>query len=131
MPKALNKPTAEEAQLFDSYMQHWQDVLNLRDWRIERGIRPERHAMASVQCDAGARLAVYRLGHFGATKITPESLSTTALHECLHVFLFDLVATAQDRSATPEQLEAVEHRVINVLERLLGEANDTTDSIAG
>lgn len=120
MPKTLNKPTDQEASLFDEYMQHWQDVLNLRDWRIERGQKPEKEAMASIACDAAARLAVYRIGHFGATKITPESLSLTALHECLHVFLFDLIATAQDRSASPEQLEMVEHRVINVLERVLG-----------
>lgn len=124
----MNKPTDEEAKLFDLYMQYWQDVLNLRDWRIERGIRPEKAAMASVQCDMGARLAVYRIGNFGATKITPESLSLTALHECLHVFLCDLIATAQDRSATPEQLEMVEHRIINVLERVVGSSYGPADS---
>jgi hypothetical protein len=35
------------------------------------------------------------------------------------VFLHDLISVAQDRSSTPEQLETAEHRVINVLERLL------------
>lgn len=128
MPKTLNRPTDQEAALFDKYMQHWQDVLNLRDWRIERGQKPEKDAMASIQCDNAARLAVYRIGHFGATKITPETLSLTALHECLHVFLYDLIATAQDRSATPEQLEMVEHRVINVLERVVGSSYGSADS---
>lgn len=121
MPKTLNKPTAEEAEQFDDYVRHWQEVLNLMDWRMERGTKPEKDAMASVECDAPARLAVYRIGHFGATKITPESLSLTALHECLHVFLHPLIEAAQDRTTTPEQLEMQEHRVINVLERLLGE----------
>lgn len=128
MPKAaLNRPTPEQVQQFDGYIQHWQEVLNLKDWRLERGTRIEKDAMASVQCDNTARLAVYRIGHFGATPITPESLSLTALHEVLHVFLFDLIAAAQDRGATPEALEVAEHRVINVLERVLGEMYGSTE----
>jgi hypothetical protein len=72
-----------------------------------------------MQCDSQARLGSYQLGDFGSTTVNSESLSMTALHECLHVFLFDLISTAQDRAATPEQLDAAEHRVINVLERVL------------
>lgn len=121
MPKALNKPSAEQEAEFDEYIKHWQQVLNLRDWRIEKGQRPEKDAMASVTCDGPARLAVYRVGHFGATPVTPQSLSLTALHEVLHVFLFDLIAVAQDRGAPSEALEAAEHRVITVLEHVLGE----------
>lgn len=75
--------------------------------------------MAAMQCDNQARLGTYQLGDFGSATIDSESLSMTALHECLHVFLFDLISTAQDRLATPEQLDAAEHRVINVLERVL------------
>ena len=88
---------------------------------MERGSRPARGAMACVECDSPARLAIYRLGDFGSEKITPTSLSNTALHETLHVFLFELISVAQDPKATPEQLESAEHRIINVLERVLGE----------
>ena len=116
-----NKPNDEQAKQFDGFVRHWQQVLNLQDWRMERGSRPARGAMACVECDSPARLAIYRLGDFGSEKITPTSLSHTALHETLHVFLFELVAVAQDPKATPEQLESAEHRVINVLERVLGE----------
>ena len=116
-----NKPNDEQAKQFDGFVKHWQQVLNLQDWRMERGSRPARGAMACVECDSPARLAIYRLGDFGSEKITPTSLSHTALHETLHVFLFELVAVAQDPKATPEQLESAEHRVINVLERVLGE----------
>jgi hypothetical protein len=115
-----NKPNDEQAKQFDGFVKHWQQVLNLQDWRMERGSRPARGAMACVECDSPARLAIYRLGDFGSEKITPTSLSHTALHETLHVFLFELVAVAQDPKATPEQLESAEHRVINVLERVLG-----------
>lgn len=124
MPKAVNRPSAEQAKEFDGYVRHWQTVLNLGDWRIERGRKPAtKGAMAEVECDPAARLATYRLGDWGGEEITPASLKKTALHECLHIFNHDLIATAQDRSATPEQLEAVEHRVINVLERILGETH--------
>jgi hypothetical protein len=119
MPKPSNKPTAEQARLFDKYIRHWQTVLNIADWRLERSQKTVKNAMASMQCDNQARLGVYQLGDFGASPINENTLSMTALHECLHVFLFDLITTAQDRSATPEQLESVEHRVINVLERVL------------
>lgn len=124
MPKAVNRPTAEQAEEFDRHIQHWQRFLNLQDWRLERGQKPAINAMASIETNSGARLGVYRLGDFGATPVTTKSLSMTALHECLHVFLHDLIETAQDRAATPDQLEAVEHRVINVLEKVLfGEVN--------
>ena len=128
MPSKVNKPTPEQVERFDAFVRHWQEVLNLRDWRIERGQKPEKDAMASVACDGGARLAVYRVGHFDATEINDESLSLTALHECLHVFLWELIAIAQDRSASPEMLEGAEHRVINVLERVLGELHGNSSA---
>lgn len=118
--KVKNAPNEEQTKLFDASVQKWQQTLNLGDWRIERGLKPARNAMATVEFDNCARLAVYRLGDFGAEQITPESLDKTALHELLHILLHDLICTSQDRSATDEQLEAVEHRVINVLEKLLG-----------
>ena len=119
MARPQNRPSAEQAAEFDAYIKHWQQVLNLMDWRLERSSKPVRAAMAAMQCDSQARLGSYQLGDFGSTTVNSESLSMTALHECLHVFLFDLISTAQDRAATPEQLDAAEHRVINVLERVL------------
>ena len=115
-----NKPNEQQVKEFDGFIQHWQRVLNLQDWRMERSSKPVRGAMACVECDGPPRLAIYRLGDFGNEQINSESLSNTALHEVLHVFLFDLIATAQDQKATSEQLESAEHRVINVLERVLG-----------
>lgn len=114
-----NIPTAEQAERFDHFVQHWQGVLSLGGWRIERVKKPAKDAMASVSCDAEAKLASYRLGDFGGTEITDESLSRTALHEVLHVFLHDLIAGAQDSRTSDEQLSALEHGVINVLEKEL------------
>lgn len=120
MPKAINRPNAEQAKEFDQWMRHWQVVLNLGDWRIEAGKRPaSKGAMADVDCDPGARLATYRLGDWAGDEINSDSLRDTALHEILHIFLHDLICTAQEKGAEPEKLESAEHRVINVLERAL------------
>ena len=114
-----NIPTPEEAQIFAHCVKKWQQVLSLGDWRIEKGSKPAKAAMASVEFNTPARLATYRLGDFGAEKITPESLDQTALHELLHVFLHDLMTVAQDPKSSQDEVEMQEHRVINLLEKLL------------
>lgn len=122
MPKPSNPVSPADAVVFDAFVLKWQAKLNLGDWRIERGRRPAKGgAMATVEFDESARLATYKLGDFGAEEVNPSSLEKTAVHELLHVFLHDLISLAQDRSATPEALEGAEHRVINVLERLLAD----------
>ena len=114
-----NIPTPQDAEYFAQSVKKWQQVLNLGDWRIEKGLKPAKNAMASVEFNDAARLATYRLGDFGAEKITPDSLNKTALHELLHVFLHDLIVTATDPKSSDEDIEMQEHRVINLLENLL------------
>ena len=114
-----NIPTPEHAELFAQSVKKWQQVLSLGDWRIEKGSKPAKEAMASVEFNQTARLATYRLGDFGAEKITPDSLDKTALHELLHVFLYDLMCVATDPKSSDEEIEMQEHRVINLLENLL------------
>ena len=114
-----NIPTLEHAQLFAQSVKKWQQVLSLGDWRIEKGSKPAKQAMASVEFTPNARLAVYRIGDFGAEKITPESLDRTALHELLHIFLHDLMVVSQDPKSSDDEIEMQEHRVINLLENLL------------
>jgi len=114
-----NIPTPEDALHFAESVRKWQQVLNLGDWRIEKGLKPAKNAMASVEFNDGARLATYRLGDFGAERICRQSLDQTALHELLHVFLHDLITAAQDQKSSVELLEKEEHRVVNLLEKLL------------
>ena len=114
-----NIPTPEDARFFALCVKKWQEILNLGDWRIEKGLKPAKQAMASVEFNESARLATYRLGDFGAEEITNESLETTALHELLHVMLHDLLAAAQDPKSSQDDIDKQEHRVINLLERLL------------
>jgi hypothetical protein len=114
-----NIPTPQDVVHFAQCVKKWQQVLSLGDWRIEKGSKPAKAAMASVEFNSAARLATYRLGDFGAEKITPESLDQTALHELLHVFLHDLMTVAQDPKSSEDEIEMQEHRVINLLEKLL------------
>ena len=114
-----NIPTPQDVALFAQSVKKWQQVLSLGDWRIEKGSKPAKAAMASVEFNTPARLATYRLGDFGAEKITPESLDQTALHELLHVFLHDLVSVAQEPKSSQDEIDMQEHRVINLLEKLL------------
>jgi hypothetical protein len=123
MSKTSNKPTEEQAQEFDQYVEYWQGVLSLQHWRIERGRKPAKDAMASVEFDTNAKLATYRLGDFGGTEITSESLSKTALHEILHVLLQDFMVAAKDPRTSDDQIEALEHGVINILEKVLYDAS--------
>ena len=116
--KPRNPVSPENALLFDSYMTKWQSILNLNDWRIERGAAAAKNAMASVEFNAPARLATYRLGDFGAEAVTPKSLETTAVHELLHVVLYDVLNAALNR-VDDDQIEAAEHRVINLFEKIL------------
>jgi len=114
-----NIPTPEDARFFALCVKKWQEILNLNDWRIEKGLKPAKQAMASVEFNEAARLATYRLGDFGAEQIDQQSLDSTALHEVLHVFLHDLMSAAQDPKSSVEEIEKQEHRVINLLEQLL------------
>jgi hypothetical protein len=114
-----NIPTPQDAIHFAESVRKWQQVLSLGDWRIEKGSKPAKQAMASVEFTPNARLAVYRLGDFGAEKITPESIDRTALHELLHIFLHDLMVVSQDPKSSQDEIEMQEHRVINLLEKLL------------
>ena len=115
----VNIPTPDDAKLFAQSVKKWQQVLSLGDWRIEKGSKPAKEAMASVEFNQTARLATYRLGDFGAEKITPDSLDKTALHELLHILLHDLMCVATDPKSSDEEIEMQEHRVINLLENLL------------
>ncbi len=118
MAKLKNPVSEADALLFDAYVAKWQQLLNLQDWRIERSSAAAKNAMASVEFNLPARLAVYKLGDFGSEAITPESLEQTCIHELLHIVLFDLINVVSDKSSD-EEIESAEHRVINMMEKLL------------
>lgn len=110
--------TDAELAEFDVQMARWQARLGLLDWRVERGAKLAKKCMAEVDRDLVNRLATYRVGDaFGA--VTPHKTESTAVHELLHVLLADLADMARGEPAHADVVMTAEHRVINVLEKLL------------
>lgn len=106
----MNELTPDDCAYFDACVVKWQQKLGLVDWRIERSNKRSK-AMAEVSFIDAARLAVYKIGaNFGAADVTHDAIERTALHELLHILLHDALENPSD---------ATEHRVVNVLEKLL------------
>lgn len=122
MPKPPANPVSQEAaDKFTAYVATWREVLSLGDWRIAVSEkRSSRKVMAEVvKFDLEQRSATIRLGKdFGNVPVTDHNLKETALHEVLHIFLHELIETAKE-TENDDVLGSAEHRVINVLEKLL------------
>lgn len=112
-----NLLTPDQLQVFHAYMVKWQEILGLNDWRVEYSPRKTKN-LADVAVTYDARLAAYRLGDWGAAEITDKNIEATALHELLHVLLAEVV-NQKEYALEGEVLMAAEHRVVNVLEKLL------------
>jgi hypothetical protein len=122
MAKPANPVSEEAASKFAAYVATWREVLSLGDWRVAVSEkRSTRKVMAEVvKFDLEQRSATIRLGRdFGAVPVNDETLKETALHEVLHVFLFEVIATAMEEGEDSDRLGSAEHRCINVLEKLL------------
>ena len=114
---AANSPTAQQVKEYAGYLAKWQEKLGLQNWRVEKSRRRTK-AMADMDINYEARLATWAIGDFGSNEIDSRSLESTALHEMLHVLLYEFwYMTSQD--APIKQLNSVEHAVITVFERLL------------
>lgn len=119
---APNPVTPEDADLFSDRVKHWQHVLGMHDWRIAvQARRASRKVMAEVaKFDLEQRSASIRLGKdWSGEAVTPDMLDKTALHEVLHVFLYELIETAKVQDQPDDVIGSAEHRVINLLEQLL------------
>jgi len=116
-----NPVSSADADKFEDYIQQWQTKLNLNDWRIVRSSKRVNGAMAQVsKIYLEDRLVSYKIGSdFGTEGVSDHTLESTAVHELLHVLLYELVELAATPGHTQEQLMSVEHRVVNTLEGLL------------
>jgi hypothetical protein len=113
--------TPEDAEKFALFMRKWQVLLNLMDWRYVRDRRASKYMAEITSQETEHRLVKWRLGtDWGNTPVTDESLESTAIHENLHVLLHTLVERAIAEGEVNDNVMAEEHRVIAVLEKLLG-----------
>jgi len=94
-----NIPTSQDAEFFALCVKKWQSILHLGDWRIEKGLKPAKQAMASVEFNEGARLATYRLGDFGA-EINDEILDAQLYMRC---FMYSCMTLWRQRKTQNHQ----------------------------
>jgi hypothetical protein len=119
-------PAARDAFLL--YVHQWQERLGLLDWRVVVSQKPAGRAnMAEVaSIDLEARLATIRIGRdFGdSVPVNDASLEALALHEVLHVFLFEFKSMHSHEKTMPDDMAmSAEHRVIHTLVNLLAPEN--------
>lgn len=101
-------------------MAAWQKVLNLSDWRIAKDPKASRSMAEVFDFEDEHKLVRYRIGaDFGRTKVTPDSLEGTAIHEMLHIRLHSLIEAVAGYGKDSEQVNEKEHEVIIVVTELL------------
>jgi hypothetical protein len=116
-----NVLTPDDIESFELHLREWQTRFGLLDWRIFMSPLPAKKVMAQMEnFDWQQRQVSCRLGHdWKSIKVTPITLEQTAVHELLHVLLYELIESAKNNQISDEDLGSVEHRIINILERLL------------
>jgi hypothetical protein len=117
-------PVSDEdrAKLFE-YTRKWQDLLSLHRWRITPS-KQHTSAMAELNFskDNSAKLVRLRVGkYFGAEPVTNESLEMTAIHELIHVLLYEFKETCKEDPYNETRQMEREHDIVHVLEKLLYE----------
>lgn len=115
------KTTPEDSAAFEGYLRKWQGRLGLQDWRIVMSPVLAKSCMAVTNSwDWKQRQVTCQLGaDWKASPVTQHALEQTAVHELLHVLLFELIEAAKNPHTGEDDLASVEHRIINVLEGLL------------
>ena len=118
MAKVKHSPTPEQIEAFYSSVNDYVVMLNIQDWRVERSPKKAASgAMADVGISYPDRLAIVSIGKSWGQEITPELLSGTAKHECLHIYLTHLIECAKTRDEA--LIASAEHSVVVLLEKLL------------
>lgn len=115
------KPTDEQKALFELCVNQYANILNLRDWRIYVSDKPApKGCMADVNISPEDHMATVRIGRdWGPIPITDLMIRETSVHEVLHVMLRPLIDAAASRD--PIAIEAAEHSIIVVLEKILAQ----------
>lgn len=117
----MNYLTPDDALEFERHLRRWQQKLGLSDWRIVLSPKPAKRVMAQMtNWDWQQRQVTCRLGpDWKSTPVNDFTIEQTAVHELLHVLLYELIEAAKNNQISVTDLGSVEHRVINVLEGLL------------
>jgi hypothetical protein len=113
--------TDADIEAFRKALDTWQERMGLKDWRIVFSPKRAKNVMAQMdKWNWSQRQVTCRIGlDWMATPVTEVTITQTAVHELLHVLLYELIQSARNPSITDDDLASIEHRVINTLEVLL------------
>ena len=119
--KALYPYTDEHIAKIEAYLEKWKTIFNLSDWRnsVRRGKGSK--VMAEVGCiDYSSRTFRFVLGKDAGETVTDHLLEQLVVHELLHIMFHDVKALVlANENIFDEHVQSAEHRIVNVLERLL------------
>ena len=123
--------TEKELEFFSDHVSNIIEYLGLRRWSIsvEWNDDPDDTADASVLLNKNQNRAKFLLNkNLKLNSETIGRLRMLAMHECLHVLLYELYyytsVKGYPRSILREEVDSAEHRVINTLAPLLDHAMD-------
>lgn len=125
-----NLTDAKDLDFFRQEVSYWQEKLGMLDWRIVVIDKPTSNMAMVEKLDLESRTAKIRFGSsFGKHElVSPDTISSTALHEVLHVFLHELLNSYETPPSPPDVKYSAEHRVVNVLENVLFPIRHLQDS---
>jgi len=119
--KAAHPYTDEHIRKIEGYLEKWKTIFNLSDWRnsVRRGKGTK--VMAEVGCiDYSSRTFRFVLGKDAGEPVTDHLLEQLVVHELLHIMFHDVKALVlANENIYDEHVQSAEHRIVNVLERLL------------
>lgn len=114
------KTTAKDFAVFKSACEEWVTQIGLHDWTLFYEHQTCDGGFAWCDASFEGRTATVGLSvEWKDTKPTPERLRRSALHEMLHLLLWELRHLINSRVCTEHMIEAAEHAAIRRLERLL------------
>lgn len=117
----MAKTTATHFKTFRTEAQRWRREFGLTAWDVGyfhiKSEGEDGGSLAGVARDASAYSASVVLNReWGDTPVTAHNLKKTAFHETCHILLARMVALANGRSTTGEQIDEAEHEIIGRLE---------------
>ena len=123
-PSTPHSPVSPQAKekLYE-YARKWQDLLGLGRWRLTPSKKPS-NAMAEIKFDKdnSHKLAALLVGNdWKSVPVNDETLEITALHEVLHVMLYEFKEACREEPYNEARQLEREHELIAVLEKLLYE----------
>jgi hypothetical protein len=113
--------TDEDRDKFYEQLRYWQRELGLTDWSIRRSNKATKN-MAEVnwEADSTHKMCSVRLGNnWKSMAPSDQNITSTALHEILHILLHDLIECSKENPFRDDEIAKKEHEVINRLEHCI------------